>query len=206
MDSYMWTHEGWPTSKDSHASTLCRHQIPCKRNCYEWWSLKMVEREIQGISFYQHDSMHSWNLLWDKCLLERPNYFWCAVTSIKNYICVHLNILSIYNVLYIDLRPGQICHSKVMHWNEVTHSDGNFEKKSRRRTWLTILDKVKSHVQSKTDAPEESDQWTVWQLFPLDDDQTCHSKDIEWASKLLYNSVTQEVSELEIRWVRDKMW
>ena len=30
---------------------------------------------------------------------------------------------------------------------------------------------------------------TAWQLFPLDDDQTCHSKDIVWAIELLYNSV-----------------
>ena len=44
-------------------------------------------------------------------------------------------------------------------------------------------------IQSETDAPEESDLWTAWQLFPLDDDQTCHSKDIEWAIELLYNSV-----------------
>ena len=32
-------------------------------------------------------------------------------------------------------------------------------------------------VQSQTDAPEEGDLWTAWQLFPLDDDQTCHSKE-----------------------------
>ena len=50
-----------------------------------------------------------------------------------------------YILLYIDLRPGQTCHSKVMHWKEVAHSDGSYEKKSRRRVWLTIWDKVKSH-------------------------------------------------------------
>ena len=48
-------------------------------------------------------------------------------------------------LLYIDLRPGQICHSKVMHRKEVTHSDGSYEKKSCRRAWLTIWDKAKSH-------------------------------------------------------------
>ena len=48
-------------------------------------------------------------------------------------------------VLYIDLRPGQTCHSKVIHRKEVTHSDGSYGKKSRRRAWLTIWDKVKSH-------------------------------------------------------------
>ena len=57
---------------------------------------------------------------------------------------------------------------------EVTHSDGSYEKKSCKRIWLTKWDKVKAH---DTDAPEKSDLWTAWQLFPLDDDQTCHSKD-----------------------------
>ena len=32
-------------------------------------------------------------------------------------------------------------------------------------------------VPSQSDAPEESAMWTAWQLFPLDDDQTSHSKD-----------------------------
>ena len=36
-------------------------------------------------------------------------------------------------------------------------------------------------VPSQSDEPEESDLWTAWQLFPLDDDQTCHSKDGECA-------------------------
>ena len=49
-------------------------------------------------------------------------------------------------VLYSDLRPGQTCHSKVMHRKEVTHSDGSYGKKSRRRARLKIWDKVKSHA------------------------------------------------------------
>ena len=48
-------------------------------------------------------------------------------------------------VLYIDFRPGQTCHSKVMHRKEVTHSDGSDERKSRRWAWLKKWDKVKSH-------------------------------------------------------------
>ena len=46
-------------------------------------------------------------------------------------------------MLYIDLQPGQTCHSKDA---EVTHSNGSNGKKSRRRAWLTIWDKVKSHA------------------------------------------------------------
>ena len=48
-------------------------------------------------------------------------------------------------MLYIDLRPGQTWHSKVMHRKEVTHSDDSYEKKSRRQIWLTKWDKVKAH-------------------------------------------------------------
>ena len=34
-----------------------------------------------------------------------------------------------------------------------------------------------SAVKKKSDAPEESDLWTAWLLFLLDDDHTCHSED-----------------------------
>ena len=52
-------------------------------------------------------------------------------------VIAHLNGRSLsgispqLNLLYIDLRPGQICHSKVMHRKQVTHSYGSHEKKSR---------------------------------------------------------------------------
>ena len=36
-------------------------------------------------------------------------------------------------VFYFGLRPGQKCHSKVMHRKEVTHSNGSYERKSRGR-------------------------------------------------------------------------
>ena len=48
-----------------------------------------------------------------------------------------------YTLLYIDLWPSQTCHSKVMHRKEVTHSEGSYEKKSRRWAWLKKWDKVK---------------------------------------------------------------
>ena len=47
-------------------------------------------------------------------------------------------------MLYFDLRPGQTCHSKVMHRKEVTHSNGSYERKSRRRAWMMKWDKVKN--------------------------------------------------------------
>ena len=36
-------------------------------------------------------------------------------------------------MLYFGLRPGQKCHSKVMHRKEVTHSNGSYERKSHER-------------------------------------------------------------------------
>ena len=46
-------------------------------------------------------------------------------------------------------------------------------------------------VPLQSDAPEESDLWTAWQLFPLDDDQTCDFKD-RVGDEPLYNSVEFE--------------
>ena len=88
---------------------------------------------------------------------------------------------------------------KVIHRKEMKHSNGSYERKSRMWARLIIWDKVKVPLQS--DAQEESDQWTAWQLFPLDDDQTCHSKDGvgNWVGdELLYNSVKTEVRQLEL--------
>ena len=38
--------------------------------------------------------------------------------------------------------------------------------------WLMKWDELKKnpHGTLQSDAPEESDLWTAWQLFPLDDD------------------------------------
>ena len=75
-------------------------------------------------------------------------------------------------MLYFDLRPGRKCHSKVMHRKEVTHSNGSYERKSRGRKLADEMRRAKiiPMVHSLTDAPEESDRWTAWQLFPLDED------------------------------------
>ena len=34
------------------------------------------------------------------------------------------------DLLYFELRPGQKCHSKMMHRKEVTYSNGSYERKS----------------------------------------------------------------------------
>ena len=108
-------------------------------------------------------------------------------------------------LLYVDLRPGQTCHSKVMHRKEVTHSDDSYEKKSRRRTWLTIWDKVKSHGTLI--------DWCTGREWPLNWMTVISTW---WRSNMPFQRLSgrlnyyitrwgQEVSESEIRWVRDKM-
>ena len=67
-------------------------------------------------------------------------------------------------------------------------------------------------VQSQTDAPEKNDLWTAWQLFPLDDNQSCYSKDggsaysdgqlweeIEWALNYYITQCTGNSRRLGIR-------
>ena len=129
--------------------------------------------------------------------------FWVSYSSLGNTVGVYLARLKRCVVFWPSTRPNM--PFKVMHWKEVTHSNGSYERKSRRWARLIIWDKVKFPLQS--DASEASDLWTAWQLFPLDDDQTCHSKD--WVGdrvsvELLYYSVKTEVRSW--RKVAEKMW
>ena len=92
-----------------------------------------------------------------------------------------------------------------MHRKEMTHSDGSYEKKSRRRDWLTIWDKVKF-------------PWYTYRLMHRKR-VTCELHDsyvrlmtskhaipkIEWAIELRYNSVktrSQWVGN-QTRWWQD---
>ena len=57
---------------------------------------------------------------------------------------------------------------------------------------LMIWDKVKVLLCHYSHAPEESNLWTAWQLFPLDDDKTFDFKDpvgVRVGVELLFNSV-----------------
>ena len=109
-------------------------------------------------------------------------------------------------VLYIDLRPGQTCHSNVMHRKEVTYSDGSYEKKLRKRAWLKKWDKVKISwytqrlMHRKRVTCELHDSY-----FRLMAIKNAIPK-IVWAIELLYNSV-----KTGSQWVGDqrnwrKMW
>ena len=78
-------------------------------------------------------------------------------------------------------------HDSYFRWMKIKHAIpkmaevhipmASYGKRSRRWAWLRIWDKVKiSRCRPKV-MHRKSDLWSAWKLFPLDDDQTCHSKD-----------------------------
>ena len=175
MDCYTWTH---PLCSD----TLC---------CLEDLSEGMYD--IDG--WWERDSVLSARVDGDETWLniQKVKSFNVWVRFSNNYEPSRLG----ETMLYIDIRSGQTCHSKVMHRKEVTHSDGSYEKKSRRRAWLKKWDKVKipgtlMHRKRVTCKLHDS-------YFRLMKIKHAIPK-IEWAIELLYNSV-----ETGSQWVGDKM-
>ena len=76
-------------------------------------------------------------------------------------------------MLYFDLRPGP---KMLFQGDAPEESDTSqwpvIERDRVGGLRLIIWDKVKVPRCHYSDAPEESDLWTAWQLFPLDDDKT----------------------------------
>ena len=74
-------------------------------------------------------------------------------------------------MLYFDLRPGP----KILFQGNTPEGSDTFQRPVIERDRvgglrLKIWDKVKVHLCHYSHAPEESNLWTAWQLFPLDDD------------------------------------
>ena len=74
-------------------------------------------------------------------------------------------------VLYFDLRPSP----KILFQGDTPEGSDTLQWPVIERDRvgglrLMIWDKVKVPLCHYSDAPEESNLWTAWQLFPLDDD------------------------------------
>ena len=74
-------------------------------------------------------------------------------------------------LLYFDLRPSP----KILFQGDTPEGSDTFQLPVIERDRvgglrLMIWDKVKVPLCHYSDAPEESNLWTAWQLFPLDDD------------------------------------
>ena len=103
----------------------------------------------------------------------------------------HVEFWKIINgwMLYFDLGPGP----KMLFQGDTPEGSDTFQWPVIERDRvgglrLMIWDKVKVPLCHYSDAPEESNLWTAWQLFPLDDDQTFDFKD-PVGVELLYNWV-----------------
>ena len=89
----------------------------------------------------------------------------------KFQICLLRGACSIVVMLYFDLRPGP----KMLFQGDTPEGSDKFQWAVIERDRvgglrLMIWDKVKVPLCHYSDAPEESNLWTAWQLFPLDDD------------------------------------
>ena len=74
-------------------------------------------------------------------------------------------------MLYFDLRPGP----KILFQGNTPEGSDTFQRPVIERDRvgglrLMIWDRVKVPLCHYSHAPEESNLWTAWQLFPLDDD------------------------------------
>ena len=85
----------------------------------------------------------------------------------------HVEFWKIINgwMLYFDLRPSP----KILFLGDTPEGRDTFQWPVIERDRvgglrLMIWDKVKVPLCHYRDAPEESNLWTAWQLFPLDDD------------------------------------
>ena len=87
----------------------------------------------------------------------------CPAGTYMQQLCANM-------VLYFDLRPGP----KILFQGDTPEGSDTFQWPVIERDCvgglrLMIWDKVKVPLCHYSDAPEESNLWTAWQLFPLDD-------------------------------------
>ena len=116
-------------------------------------------------------------------------------------------------LLYFDLRPNP----KILFQGDTPEGSDTFQWPVTERDRvgglrLMIWDKMKVPLCHYSDAPEESNLWTAWQLFPLDDDYTFDFGDPvgdRVGVELLYNWVEFGVPKqlpVEFQRVGDQMW
>ena len=86
-------------------------------------------------------------------------------------VCHHHHHQAVLIVLYFDSRPGL----KMLFQGDTPEGSDTFQRPVIERDRvgglrLMIWEKVKVPFCHYSHAPEESNLWTAWQLFPLDDD------------------------------------
>ena len=133
---------------------------------------RIVEVLVTWVKFLEEPSSYctvincTFTFLHNKCFFG----FSCCITAQCKLIKHKFTIQT--TVLYFDLRPGP---QKMLFQGDAPEGSETFQcpviERDRVGGWrLIIWDKVKVPRCHYSDAPEESDLWTAWQLFPLDDD------------------------------------
>ena len=101
-------------------------------------------------------------------------YHWYNITHPKLYLRLIVTNatqdMEVTKCYILTFDPAQKCYSKVIHQKEVTFQWPVIERDCVGGLRLMIWDKVKVPLCHYSDAPEENNLWTAWQLFPLDDD------------------------------------
>ena len=140
-----------------------------------------------------HWRRRAWLTIWDKIKSHGTVIDWCTEREWP------VNSMTVISAWWQSNMPFQ-------NTAEVTHSDGSYGKKSRRRAWLTIWDKGKiprySHRLMHRKRVTCELHYSYFRLMTIK-----HAiPKIEWAMELLYNSVkTGSQLVLETRPVGDKM-
>ena len=66
-----------------------------------------------------------------------------SITSLVPVCCIHLLCGWVLSCNILTFDPAQKCYSKVMHWKEVTHSNGSYERKSHGRKFANEMGRAK---------------------------------------------------------------
>ena len=99
-------------------------------------------------------------------------------------LCVIFRLLLLcFGLLTRPKMPFKVMQQEEIAWAEIG--------------WLNGTSKKNSHGTLQSDAPEESDLWTAWQLFPLMTIKHSISK-IEWASN---DYIIELSSTSQLNWV-----
>ena len=118
------------------------------------------------------------SLIWYKATAKHTPWTNCLWNNLANYTMCKWGRLCCFSLqrklvimLYFDLRPGL----KMLFQGDAPEGSDTFqwpviERDRVGRLRLIIWDKRKVPRYHYSDAPEEGNLWTAWQLFSLDDD------------------------------------
>ena len=134
-----------------HLAWIEHQFLSCIRDSRKAGSLWGMMRDVGGVRKSEHQS-------------------WLANHMSIETISAQFDV-SVGTVLYFDLRPSP----KILFQGDTPEGSDTFQWPVIERDRvgglrLMIWDKVKVLLCHYSDAPEESNLWTAWQLFPLDDD------------------------------------